>query len=137
LKGKRIAVIGTGSTGVQLTQDLAPLASEFTLFQRTPNLALPMKQMEFVGTNNQTMPRDKYANLYAERKQSYGGFDYNFMPVGTFEHDEKERMKTYQDLWEHGDFHFWLATYHDMLFEDGANTEAYNFWCVPTMRILV
>ena len=128
LKGKKIAVIGTGSTGVQLCQDLAPLASEFVLFQRTPNLALPMKQVDYAESEEQAISKKDYEALFAGRTSSYGGFDFNFMPVGTFEHDEEQRRKTYQELWDHGDFHFWLATYQDMLFEDKANTEAYSFW---------
>lgn len=122
-------MIGTGATGVQLVQDLAPLASEFVLFQRTPNLALPMKQREYKG-REQEVPKDRYAELFDGRKESFGGFDFNFMPAATFDHDEEQRKATYQELWEEGDFHFWLATYWDMLFSDEANTEAYNFWCV-------
>ncbi|CEJ92355.1 hypothetical protein VHEMI08011 [[Torrubiella] hemipterigena] len=129
LKGRKIAVIGTGSTGLQLTQDLAPLASEFVLFQRTPNLALPMKQEEYPpGSETQCIPGEAYPALFAGRAESYAGFDFSFMPVKTFDHDEKERQETYQKLWDHGDFRFWLATYQDMLFDDRANTEAYNFW---------
>ena len=127
LKGKKIAVIGTGSTGIQLVQDLAPLASEFYLFQRTPNLCLPMKQVQYDG-KDQAMPKGKYATLFTGRKESFGGFDFNFMPTGTFEHSKEERDRTYQELWNEGDFHFWLATYWDMLFVDEANTEAYKFW---------
>jgi len=127
LKGKRIAVIGTGSTGVQMIQELAPIASEFTLFQRTPNLALPMGQVEYQGKEQGTS-KDNYPSLYAGRKESFGGFDFSFLPMKTFDVDTEERQKTYQALWDHGDFHFWLATYYDMLFSDEANTEAYNFW---------
>ncbi|KAG9676690.1 FAD/NAD(P)-binding domain-containing protein, partial [Aureobasidium melanogenum] len=127
LKGKRIAVIGTGSTGVQLSQELAPVASEFVLFQRTPNLALPMKQQEFDG-EAQTLPKEQYADLYAGRKFSFCGIDYSFSAQKTFDHTPEERRAVYEALWAHGDFHFWLATYGDMLFSDEANTEAYNFW---------
>ena len=44
LKGKKVAVIGTGSTGIQLAQEAAANGAELTVFQRTPNLALPMEQ---------------------------------------------------------------------------------------------
>lgn len=128
LRGKKIAVIGTGSTGVQITQDLAPIASEFVLFQRTPNLALPMGQMDLPVNSTQAAPRSDFEALREDRKQSFGGFDYNFLNKSTFQDTPEERQKTYEELWNHGDFHFWLATYYDMLFEDKANTEAYNFW---------
>ncbi len=125
LKGKKIAVIGTGSTGIQLAQALAPLASEFYLFQRTPNMCNPMGQEDCTGGKDPT--NDRYA-LYAGRKDSYGGVDFNFLPKATFEDNEEERKQTYESLWAEGDFHYWLAGYHDTLFSDLANTEAYNFW---------
>lgn len=128
LRGRRIAVIGTGSTGVQLTQELAPLASEFVLFQRTPNLALPMKQVAFAGKGTEIIPRSEYESFFNGRKDSFGGFDYNFSNKSTFQDSAEDRHKMYEELWSHGDFHFWLATYWDMLFDDSANTEAYNFW---------
>lgn len=128
LRGKRIAVIGTGATGVQLTQDLAPLASEFALFQRTPNLALPMKQVDLTEPGTDPVARSEYDTFFKGRKDSFGGFDYNFMGKSTFQDSAEDRLKVYEELWNHGDFHFWLATYWDLLFDDSANTEAYNFW---------
>jgi len=127
LKGKRIAVIGTGSTGVQLVQDLAPLASDLVLFQRTPNLAIPMKQVRYTG-KEQTIPKDRYPALYNARNDSSGGYDFSFLPKATFDDNDEDRERTYQSLWDQGDFHFWVGTYWDMLFSDEANTEAYSFW---------
>lgn len=139
LRGKKIAVIGTGATGVQLTQDLAPRASEFVLFQRTPNLALPMKQVDLTEPGTDPVARSEYETFFKGRKDSFGGFDYNFMSKSTFQDSAEDRLKVYEELWNHGDFHFWLATYWDMLFDDGANTEAYNFWYVyrcPRLLVL-
>ena len=102
----------------------ATVASELVLFQRTPNLALPMKQVEYNGDGRQMISKDDYTKLYKERTQSFGGFDYNFMPVMTFDHTKEQRNAVYENLWNEGDFHFWLATYGDMLFSDKANTEA-------------
>ena len=44
MRGKRIAVIGTGASGVQLVQTTGPEAAHMTVYQRTPNLCLPMLQ---------------------------------------------------------------------------------------------
>lgn len=127
LKGKKIAVIGTGSTGIQLAQELSQVASEFVLFQRTPNMALPMKQIEYTSGNH-AISDEQYSEVYASRHGSFGGFDFNFIPRNTFDDSAEKRQATYEDLWAHGDFHFWLATYQDTLFREDANREAYNFW---------
>ncbi|KAJ6115300.1 hypothetical protein N7486_001078 [Penicillium sp. IBT 16267x] len=127
LRGKKIAVIGTGSTGVQLAQELSQVAGEFVLFQRTPNLALPMGQIDFKG-REQAIPRKDYPDLFNGRRDSYGGFSFNFTPRSTFDDSPEKRKETYEELWKHGDFHFWLASYQDMLFSKEANKEAYDFW---------
>ena len=44
VKGKKVLVVGTGATGIQLAQEVGKQAAETTLFQRTPNLCLPMRQ---------------------------------------------------------------------------------------------
>lgn len=44
VKGKKVLVVGTGATGIQLSQEVGKEAAETTLFQRTPNLCLPMRQ---------------------------------------------------------------------------------------------
>ncbi|KAF9767348.1 hypothetical protein IL306_000090 [Fusarium sp. DS 682] len=127
LKGKKVAVIGTGSTGVQLAQELSQVASEFVLFQRTPNMALPMKQIEY-SRNEKSIPEGRYTEVFKGRHDSFGGFDFNFLPRDTFSDDPQTRLAVYEDLWSHGDFHFWLANYQDMIFREDANAEAYNFW---------
>lgn len=127
LRGKKVAVIGTGSTGVQLAQELGQVAGEFVLFQRTPNTALPMKQINF-KEGQQGIPRKDYPDLFEGRRNSFGGFSFNFTPRSTFDDSPEKRKETYEELWEHGDFHFWLATYQDMLFSREANKEAYDFW---------
>jgi cation diffusion facilitator CzcD-associated flavoprotein CzcO len=131
LKGKKVAIIGTGSTGVQLCQEMAKEASHLTVFQRTPCLALPMKQENYEG-ERQTLEKSAYRKLFDGRYQSYGGFDFNFLPRGTFEDTPEQRKEVYEALWQKGDFHFWLATYCDMLFKQEANSEAYKFWLEKT-----
>ncbi|BCS23912.1 flavin-containing monooxygenase [Aspergillus puulaauensis] len=129
LRGKKVAVIGTGSTGVQLAQELIQVAGEFVLFQRTPNLALPMKQINYnQGEQQEIVPKESYPALFDGRRESFPGFDYGFTPRCTFDDTPEERKEMYEELWKHGDFHYWLASYQDMMFNQEANKEAYEFW---------
>jgi cation diffusion facilitator CzcD-associated flavoprotein CzcO len=122
-----VAVIGTGSTGIQLAQELSKVAGQLTVFQRTPNMSLPMAQVDY-DLPKQALPRSEYPNLFAGRTDSFSGFSFNFLPRSTFDDTPEERLKQYEDLWSEGDFKFWLATYYDMLFTKEANFEAYKFW---------
>lgn len=131
MKGKRVAVIGTGSTGVQIAQETSRQGAKVTLFQRTPNLALPMRQKKLTK-EEQNSKKDSYPQMYKDRMKTFAGFSYDFYKKNTLDDSPEEREKFYQTLWDNGGFEFWLATYDDMLFDMDANKEAYKFWVKKT-----
>lgn len=55
LDNKRVAVIGTGASGVQVIQEVGKVASELTVYQRTPNTALPMENPDVSAAHNASM----------------------------------------------------------------------------------
>ena len=128
LKGKRLAIIGTGSTGVQLFQALSPDAKSVHLFQRTPGIALPMKQTNYPDGGTTGPTEQEYADMLKMRYLTIVGGDYHNIPRTTFEDTPEQRAAVYEDLWAYGDFRFWVGSYQDVIFDDKANTEAYNFW---------
>lgn len=127
LQGKKVAVIGTGSTGVQLATELSSIVSKLVVFQRTPNTALPMKQVNYSG-GEQELEREAYPDLFKARPLSFSGFSFNPMSRNTFDDSPEKRKAIYEALWKEGDFKYWLANYQDMLFSKAANDEAYAFW---------
>jgi len=131
LKDKRVAVVGTGSTGIQIAQESSNEAKSVTVFQRTPNLCLPMRQRKLTK-EEQEQAKEGYPELFKHRLTTFAGFSYDFAEKNTFDDNEEEREKFYQSLWDEGGFQFWLATYKDMLFDKKANDQAYNFWVKKT-----
>ncbi|KAH9860317.1 hypothetical protein J1614_011647 [Plenodomus biglobosus] len=127
LKGKRVAIIGTGSTGIQLAEELSKVASQLTIFQRTPNMSLPMVQVDY-NQSNPAPSKSEYPHVFAGRTESFTGFDFNFLPRSAFDDTPSQRHETYEQLWSKGDFSFWLASYNDILFSHAANLTAYTFW---------
>ncbi|KAI2472397.1 cyclopentanone 1,2-monooxygenase [Annulohypoxylon bovei var. microspora] len=127
LKGKRIAVVGTGSTGVQLSHALSEVAGDLVVFQRTPAMPLNMRQVDYAD-NEEAIPKSELAEFFKTRANGYWGFDFNLMPRNTFDDNETQRRAIYESLWKAGDFTYWLGTYADMLFSTEANQEAYKFW---------
>ncbi|KAI4664054.1 uncharacterized protein J4E79_003554 [Alternaria viburni] len=127
LRGKRVAVIGTGATGIQIAQELSKTASQLTVFQRTLNMSMPMLQVDY-DIPQQAIAKLEYPDFFAALKTRFSGFSFEFIPRSTFDDTPEQRMKVYEDLWNEGDFKFWLAAYQDMLFSKEANREAYNFW---------
>lgn len=126
--GKRCAVIGTGASGVQVTQAWGPQAGSLKVFQRTPNLALPMLKRDLT-VEEQRESKKIYPELFSLREKCFGGFLYTFDEKDTFDDNDDERQAFFESLWEGGGFRFWLANYKDYLFDAKSNRLVYDFWC--------
>jgi cyclohexanone monooxygenase len=72
LTGKRVGLIGTGSSGVQATPELARDAAELYVFQRTPSYAWPAGNKPLDG-DLQRRVKEQYRDLRAEQRKIYGG----------------------------------------------------------------
>jgi cation diffusion facilitator CzcD-associated flavoprotein CzcO len=125
--GKKVAVIGTGATGVQAIQEIGPHVSHLTVFQRTPNLCLPMRQQP-LDVDIQLKDKATYASAFKLRLETFAGFTFGFRKANIFDDTPEARRAFYEELWERGGFHFWLSTYQDMFFDKKGNDTAYDFW---------
>ncbi|KAL4971590.1 hypothetical protein BDW66DRAFT_164973 [Aspergillus desertorum] len=128
VRDKRCAVIGTGASGVQITQAWGPIASSLKVFQRTPNLALPMRRRP-LSVEEQERSKRFYPELFRYRETSFAGFLYDWSEKNTFDDSAAEREATYEKAWNEGGFHFWVSIYKDNLINPAANRESYKFWC--------
>jgi cation diffusion facilitator CzcD-associated flavoprotein CzcO len=127
LAGKRVGVIGTGASGVQVAQEAAGVAAHLTVFQRTPNLALPMRQRKLDDDTIRRMKED-YPRAYQKRRTTFGGFDYEFLEKSASEVSEDERRATFERVWEIGGFAPWVGSFNDLLANEQSNRAAYDFW---------
>ena len=66
LAGRRVGVLGTGASGVQVIQEAAPIAQHLTVFQRTPMLALPMRQQRYSAADMAELKRH-YPEMFRRR----------------------------------------------------------------------
>ncbi|KAJ4344892.1 uncharacterized protein N0V89_012637 [Didymosphaeria variabile] len=112
---------------MSIIQELSTVAGQLTVFQRTPNTALPMRQVDY-DDQNKPFSLEEVETSLAARTKSFAGFDYNFLPRKCFDDTPEQRAEVYEKLWQEGDFKYWLATYSDTLFAQEANRECYNFW---------
>ena len=102
VRGKRCAVVGTGATGVQITQEWGREIGEdgnLKMFQRTPNLACPMNQ-KFITREEQEKDKLRYPELFEQRWQNYNGFLYQYRPEMMFDYSPEERQKLFDTLWK-------------------------------------
>jgi cation diffusion facilitator CzcD-associated flavoprotein CzcO len=127
-KDKRVGVIGTGASGVQIVQEAGKVAREVTVFQRTPILALPMRQQALDKQAHETLKRG-YADTFRIRHEEHRNFvDIDGIDKSALEVTEEERLAAYEDAWTKGGFHFWGGTFRDVLVDLEANKTAYDFW---------
>jgi cyclohexanone monooxygenase len=127
MAGKRVGVIGTGASGVQVAQEAAGVAAHLTVFQRTPNLALPMRQTKLDEDTIRRM-KEKYPEIYDRRTKTFAGSDIDFLAKSAFEVSDNERQAIFEGLWETGGFAPWIGGFNDVLVNEEANRAAYKFW---------
>ncbi|RJE24390.1 monooxygenase [Aspergillus sclerotialis] len=124
---KRCVIIGTGASGVQVTQAWGPIARSLKVLQRTPNLAIPLRKKSLTPSG-QAATKYFYPELFRLRETTFGGFFYTFAERSLWEDSEEEREALFEKLWTDGGFRFWLANYKDYLFDPKVNRIVYDFW---------
>ncbi|MBI2698850.1 cyclopentanone 1,2-monooxygenase [Mycobacterium gordonae] len=127
LVGKRIGVIGTGASGVQVIQECGPVARQLTVFQRTPIMALPMRQRQISAEEN-AKDKETYAERMRLRGNTFAGFDFDFLDQGALDVSDAERQATYERLWKIGGFVPWVGNFNDIFLSPGGNRTFYDFW---------
>jgi cyclohexanone monooxygenase len=127
LAGKRVAVIGTGASGVQVIQEAGSVAEHLTVFQRTPNIAIPMRQRR-LDDEQQRALQSELPERMARRSKTFGGGDFDFLPRPGSELTFDERQAELTKLWEIGGFSFWLGSFSDLIVDMDINREVYEFW---------
>jgi cyclohexanone monooxygenase len=128
ISDRRVGVIGTGASGVQVIQEAGKVASHLTVFQRTPILALPMQQQALDEPSQRAM-KAHYPEWFRQRARSAGGlFDIAADERSALEVSARERLAVFESAWQKGGFHFWVGTFSDILLDEQANRLAYEFW---------
>lgn len=133
VKGKRVAVIGTGASGIQVIQTIAPEVAHLTIYQRTPNIALPMQQATIEDQRNWKFPPyEKRQQILTESRTTFSGLDMDYKQSDGADASPEERYIVFEELFKRGGFHFIGANYKDILLNREVNTAAYDFWCEKT-----
>ncbi|MED5811568.1 NAD(P)/FAD-dependent oxidoreductase [Mycolicibacterium sp. 050232] len=124
--GKRVGVIGTGSSGIQAIPYIAKEAAELYVFQRTPNYSVPAGN---IPLDDETRAAQKAG--YAERRRlsmlSGGGSPHQPHQKSALEVSAEELQQTYERRWELGGVLFSKA-FPDQLLTIEANDTARLFW---------
>ncbi len=124
--GQRVAVIGTGSSGIQSVPVIAEQASHLTVFQRTANFSIPARNASLTEEERQWF-RAKYPEIRRFAREEARNGIYTEMPDrGALDDGDNERRAKYEARWHRGGLTF-MSVYNNLALDTTANDTAANF----------
>ncbi|MEZ5234530.1 MAG: hypothetical protein R2749_17755 [Acidimicrobiales bacterium] len=125
--GKKVAVIGTGASAVQLIPEIAKEVAELVVYQRTPNWNSPLNNGK-ITDEEQAEIRATYEQIYESCMSSFAGFVHRASPKRTFDDPKDERWALYECFWLHQKgFAKLISNYRDLMTNREANAEFSEF----------
>jgi cation diffusion facilitator CzcD-associated flavoprotein CzcO len=124
-EGKRVGVVGTGSSGIQIVPVVAETAAELVVFQRTPSFTMPMRNVQYEPAYLDELKRNYTAIRQAAKNSPLGGV----RPQTTrpfFSVTPAQRRSLMEDSWKQGGLAF-LGTFSDLLTNPEANEHVAEF----------
>ncbi len=123
--GKRVAVIGTGSSAIQSVPLIAQQARQLTVFQRTASYTIPAHNTPLLLDEVTAIKRD-YRGFRERNKQQPFGVDFRTSSQSALATPAEEREREYEDRWTRGGLSF-LGAFADLMFDREANSTAAEF----------
>ena len=125
--GKRVAVIGTGSSGVQSIPVIARQARRLTVFQRTPQYTVPARHGTIDRKFIEEEVKPNYEAILEKARWSHGGGPHAPIARSALDYSEDERNQIYEEGWARGGFSFIGGTFDDIMTNQQANDTAAEF----------
>ncbi|WP_026910721.1 flavin-containing monooxygenase [Patulibacter minatonensis] len=137
--GRRVAIIGTGASGVQLVPRIAETCAHLDVFQRSPHWCVPLQNGP-MPDGYQEMVKANYGRIRELEKVAFGGFTLIAHEIAdppppsaypasnsALAADPEEREREYEFRWASGGLSFYLS-YTDLLFDEDANATLREFF---------
>ncbi len=124
--GKRVGVIGTGSSGVQSIPVIAKQAAHLHVFQRTPQYTIPARHHTVDKAFLDEVKKD-YDAIYDKARWSQGGLPIDPIERSALSVTDEERTAIYEAAWQEGGFKFLFGSFFDIAVDRRANDTASEF----------
>ena len=122
LTGKRVAVIGTGATAIQLIPEVAKVAAELVVYQRRPNWAAPLNNGP-ISEEEMADIRRRYDAIFQRCRETPVGFEHDPDRRGFYNVSPEERRELWDRLYAGSGFGIWLSNFLEILLDEQANAE--------------
>ncbi len=122
LTGKRVAVVGTGATAIQLIPEVAKVAAEVVVYQRRPNWAAPLNNST-ISEEEMADIRRRYDAIFQKCRETAGGFEHDTDRRGFYNVPEAERREFWDKLYDGPGFGIWMSNFLEIFLDEQANAE--------------
>jgi cation diffusion facilitator CzcD-associated flavoprotein CzcO len=122
LAGKKVAIIGTGATAIQVIGEIADKVGELTVFQRRPNWSAPLNN-SLISDAEMADVRARYDEIFATCARTPGGFEHEPDRRGFYEASREERLALWDRLYNEPGFGIWLSNFREIFTDEVANAE--------------
>ena len=126
LTGKRVGVIGTGASGIQIIADIADKVGAMTVFQRRPNWSVPLNNRTITQAEMADI-RQRYEEIFAVCDRSNGGFDHLPDQRAYNSVSADERRALWDALYDAPGFALLLANFRETFLEPRANRDLSDY----------
>lgn len=125
LSGKRVGVVGIGATGIQVIQTIADQVAHLSVFVRTPQYVLPMKNPKY-GPEDEKHYKARFEELRQNLPHTFTGFEYDFQNKWA-DLTPDQRRAVLEDIHADGSLKLWLASFAEMFFDEEVSEEISAF----------
>jgi cyclohexanone monooxygenase/acetone monooxygenase len=124
--GKRVGVVGTGATGIQVIQTIASQVGHLKVFVRTPQYITPMANPHY-GEAEQAAYKQRFEELRQTLPNTFSGFEYDFENGPWAELSAERRLEILEANWKFGSLKLWLATCPELFTDPEVSEEISEF----------
>lgn len=124
--GKRVGIIGTGATGVQVTPIVAKTAEQLFVFQRSPNWCTPLGNHPISDEEMEKLQAE-YDRILSFVKSTPTAFPYERNPKKASQTTPQERQALFESLYSMPGYGIWLSGYRDVLVSKKSNSYLAEF----------
>lgn len=125
LSGKRVGLIGTGSSGIQVAPMIASAAEQLTVFQRTPNFIIPARNTPTDRAREQEW-KAQYRSKREQARETTAGILYDYNDIKALSVSDEQRNAAYEARWNTGGVNF-VRSFADLMLDTQANATAATF----------
>ena len=122
LAGKKVAVIGTGATAIQLIAEIPDKVGELTVFQRRPNWSAPLNNRP-ISIEEMADIKSRYDEIFATCARTPGGFEHEPDRRGFYEVSRDQRVELWDHLYDEPGFGIWLRNFREIFTDEEPNAE--------------